>query len=405
MSTSELDETCEEISTGAVETIEAPGHEQNAVEERLTKNKEGPADTLGNCIVEAEKFCKEQNSAASSEENGLDEAVSDESENHVELQMSEGKESNDSSMEIEPAEIDKSDKTEPTKPSEKDSSSDEEVAARRPVYNFDPRYCSMIINKILLNENLRVDQRLYWRNYIFECYRNGKLWSNSYMFHCRVDRQTSYKFTGGDFAALAVDNQQLIGNVLDLVIGYHCRNLPINYVETTATEVLRYTREGMPSPFEKEKNFVMAVFNLPLNEYCAHWIFFMFDKMTRCLYVIDPFYNVTNHNLGNCLLQWFTEIHHGKNSVPGSNKSRAQVPCDPRPEDWNFTDYDWSIKCIPHTLQKDPTSCGLFCIEFSQAIVSGYPHVPNFIHVDEDLGAVRERHTAKFLELAERADQ
>ena len=165
--------------------------------------------------------------------------------------------------------------------------------------------------------------------------------------------------------------------------------------------MLRSTREGLPSPFEK----VMAVFNLPLSDFRANWIFFMFNKMTRSLFVIDPFNNVTNHNLGNCLLQWFTEIHHGQNSVPGCNKFREVPSCDPEPEDWNFEDFDWSINCIPHTLQKDPTSCGLFCIEFSLAVVMNYPKVPDFIHVDEDLSVVRMRHTAKFLELAERADQ
>ena len=253
MSTSELEETCEDISTSSVETIEAPGYEQNADEENhlASQNQEEPTDTLGSCIIEVEQLSKEQSSAASSEENGLDKAVNGESENQVELGMSmeiEVIEKGTGEKEKSP-ESDNSDETETMKPSEDESSSDEE-GAPRPVYNnYHYHYYKAIFFKVWRNGYLRVDQRQHWIDYINQCYQNGKLWSNSYMFKCRVDNKT-YKFTGSDFYSLAVDNQQLIGNVLDLVIGYHCRNLPVNYVETTATEVLRSTREGMPSPFE-----------------------------------------------------------------------------------------------------------------------------------------------------------
>ena len=264
-------------------------------------------------------------------------------------------------------------------------------------------YLYHYFRQIFQDDYLLGIKKEYWKNYMSENNFNQKLLSGSYLFQCRVDPQTSYKFIAAEFLTLAVHNQQLIGNILDLIIGYHCRNLPVKYVETTATEVLRYTTETTPSPFEEDKNLVMAVYNLPLSEYCAHWIFFMFDKKTRSLYVIDPFFNSVKQDLGNNLLQWFTEIHHGQGSMPGINKCREIYSCDPEPKDWNFTEYDWSIQFIRHTPQTDLTSCGMFCIEFSLAILENYPNIPDFIYVD-DLRVLRCKHTKKFLELAEKVD-
>ena len=122
MSASELDETCEEISTSSVETIVDPGHEQNADEvtenHLASKNHEKQADTLDNCDAEVEQLSEDQSSAASSEENGLDKAVNGESENQVELGMSmeiEVIEKGSCEKEKSP-ESDNSDETETTKP-------------------------------------------------------------------------------------------------------------------------------------------------------------------------------------------------------------------------------------------------------------------------------------------------
>ena len=72
------------------------------------------------------------------------------------------------------------------------------------------------------------------------------------------------------------------------------------------------------------------------------WVFFMFEKPTRKLYVIDPMIESVSESYGSWLLQWFTEIHHGEGRKHGDNSSRDIRSGDP--EEWNSVDHKWSVE-------------------------------------------------------------
>ena len=155
-------------------------------------------------------------------------------------------------------------------------------------------------------------------------------------------------------------------------------------------------------PFEEGKNCVIGVYH----HNGDHWILFMFVKSTRKLFVVDPMNFVDREQkIANNLLQWITEIHHGSNSKYGGKKSRTICSCDPEPTGWNFEDFDWSIESIQHTRQTDYTSCGLFCIQFVTSIIESYPHIPEYMNVDEDIHGMRMKNVGTLLNNSEAVEK
>ena len=225
-----------------------------------------------------------------------------------------------------------------------------------------------------------------------------RIFKNEKLLKCNVG-EDCYNITSLEFRSLAQNNSELNDVILDAIIGHHCVDSQIEYVETTVTKTIisEHTRFDVPR-FKSDRDRYLTVFN-----HCGcHWVLVMLDKPTSSLYVLDPL-GGGSEGLGSELLGWYTEVHHGKGRKPGDSISREDLSLESG--EWNFTDRAWNVKQVSRTLQPDGTSCGLFCIEYALAMIGGYPQIPENIQVDRDVRELRKKSVATLLSIAEEIKQ
>ena len=138
--------------------------------------------------------------------------------------------------------------------------------------------------------------------------------------------------------------------------------------------------------FHNDKDLAITVYNLDLVNGGYHWLFLIFDKIKRTLYILDPLKVNVDRSVKTKLLEWFNQTGRGN-------------PARNNPNDWNFTER-WTVKTIPHSRQTDGTSCGLYCAEYALDILKNFPVLPQRIDVKPDMSELRMKHTATFLKSA-----
>ena len=254
-----------------------------------------------------------------------------------------------------------------------------------------------VINSINENEFLKDELKNSWRDsftknfdYFFE--------TNIAMFVCRVPGVTAYRMGLKLFMSLANKDGLLNDYILDWIIALQCKDSSsVQYIETSVTDLLKSDDKSGIQRFETDKDCAMGIYN----QGNVHWVFYMFDKRTRHLFVVDPLVDYVRQDIANDLLQGFTEVHHGAGSECGGKRSREKHFCDAKPEEWNFEDR-WTVQTIQHTKQTDGKSCGLFCIEFATSAIKSYPVIPNFLEVDKDVYKLRRKYAATVMKSAKK---
>ena len=265
----------------------------------------------------------------------------------------------------------------------------------------------LIIRDVLFytynNNLLEKNQMKDWVKYIFN--PEERIFKDAKLLKCNVGKDC-YNITSMEFRSLAQNNSELNDVILDAIIGHHCVDSQIEYVETTVTKTIisEHTRFDVPR-FKSDRDRYLTVFN-----HCGcHWVLVMLDKPTCSLYVLDPL-GGGSEGLGSELLGWYTEVHHGKGRKPGDSNPRG-FPWLPTGRassgsgEWNFTDRVWKVKQVNRTLQPDRISCGLYCIEYALAMIAGYPQIPKKIQVERDLRKLRKKNVATLLSIAEEIKQ
>ena len=135
----------------------------------------------------------------------------------------------------------------------------------------------------------------------------------------------------------------------------------------------------------------MTVYNQELGKGCYHWVYLLFSRSNRELYVIDPMKSqgkAGQRKLGENMLKWIAEGH--KDKEPGDQKN------------WNFK-VKWNIKHIEHSHQTDNTSCGLLSIKYATTMIDNYPNITNNIRFrtgEEAVMKLRSQYVATFLKHA-----
>ena len=151
--------------------------------------------------------------------------------------------------------------------------------------NYQWKYDNILkIRKIIYENEFLEDQlKADWINFING--NVGKFLLNIQLLICRISEFTSYKYNAATFMSLAIENNWLEDNILDLMIGLKCRDSPsVQYIETCAADLIKFGDRSILPRFEEDKDCAMAVFNYHGN----HWVFFFLQKTTRRLFVVDP---------------------------------------------------------------------------------------------------------------------
>ena len=203
----------------------------------------------------------------------------------------------------------------------------------------------------------------------------------------------TYSFTGYQFISLACKDEEVDGAILDSIMFRHCQQSvhspSIQYIPTMYSAWLEKDPTAV-SPFNKNKKFIISIYNQQLKNGSHHWILFVLDKSNRYLYVMDPLKHSDENALGNKLLRWVAQVPKDKDETNFSDNNQ---------NNWNF-DAGWKIKTIIHSRQADNTSCGLFCLEFGIKFIEKYNKIPSRILVNSTEDNLRKKHVATLLNAA-----
>ena len=239
-----------------------------------------------------------------------------------------------------------------------------------------------VLKKVNNNTNLNEQERKHWQEFLKNSQQ--KFFTNGKLFEAK-NSESNFQLDVESFLSLVCKNKELEGEVIDFLISLHVKNEQVQFLKSYVCKTItnKYLREDANISFEEDKNWLITVYNQDLDDNVEdgnkHWIFLMFDKQNKILYIIDPLENHADKKLGKNILSWFSEV---------LNRSTAAV--EPNPESaWVF-DKEWSIKTIDHSLQKDGTSCGLFCVEYALEILKNISVLPAKINVDSSKNGVSE---------------